>query len=257
MHLSDAINKGQLSAYQRWEMTSFEEKPIPTLAPAPAPVIRRPPPPPPVSPEEIALIKEQAREEGYAQGLEESHQIGYETGLTEGQQELQLQQDAFGMLAKQFVATRRVADQVLAQDILDFALHLSRAMFKQALNIDRTLIIPLIEHAIASMPSIQQPAQLFLHPHDAELVRHKLGSDLTAAGWSIQHDLHLHPGDCRIETAKNQLDASLATRWEQLTAALGRDIHWLSSSEKTSGTERTNPARTSEKGINDGVNDSV
>ena len=240
MRLSDSINKGHLSAYQRWEMTSFEEKPIPVVDPTP--VMRAPLPR--VSAQEIAQIKEQARQEGYATGLEESHQIGYDAGLLDGQEALQLQQDTFEMLTKQFIATRRTADQVLAQDVLDFALHFTQAMLKHALIIDPALVIPIIQHAITTLPSIQQPAQLFLHPDDAHLVRHKIGSELSASGWSILNEGQLHRGDCRIETANNQINATLRTRWDQLIAPLGCDTSWLSSSTRTVVDQATDAAAT-------------
>jgi flagellar assembly protein FliH len=34
-------------------------------------------------------------------------------------------------------------------------------------------------------------------------------------------------GGCRIETASNQIDATIGTRWDRITAALGKDTDWL------------------------------
>ncbi len=222
MHLSDAIDKGRLSAYQRWEMTSFEDKPPPLPPPPPPP----PPPQPKITLAEIALIKENARQEGYAKGLEEGQQLGFDTGLAEGQEAVTLQLNAIEAIAVQFSTARKQADILMAQDVLDVALHLAKAMLQQALAVNPELLLPVVQHAIAAMPSVQQPAQLFLCPADAGLVRNAMGAELQKAGWAICSDTHMQTGDCRIETAKNQIDASLATRWKDLTAALARDITW-------------------------------
>jgi flagellar assembly protein FliH len=39
--------------------------------------------------------------------------------------------------------------------------------------------------------------------------------------------MHCSNGSCRVETANNQIDASLPTRWKRLAAALGKDSDWL------------------------------
>ena len=72
---SAAIPKEQLSAYQRWEMASFDDKPIgpsDTIESLTVPLEL------PVLPtaEEITTILENARLEGYALGLEEGRQTG-------------------------------------------------------------------------------------------------------------------------------------------------------------------------------------
>jgi flagellar assembly protein FliH len=46
-------------------------------------------------------------------------------------------------------------------------------------------------------------------------------------GWKIADDRQLEPGSCRIETANNQIDASLPTRWQRLAASLGKESDWL------------------------------
>jgi len=46
-------------------------------------------------------------------------------------------------------------------------------------------------------------------------------------GWHLTDDAQLAPGSCRVETANNQIDASLPTRWQRLMASLGKDSDWL------------------------------
>jgi flagellar assembly protein FliH len=55
-----------------------------------------------------------------------------------------------------------------------------------------------------------------------------MDDELTKAGWRVAEDMHLEPGGCRIETASNQIDASLGNRWERMAASLSQESGWLS-----------------------------
>jgi len=230
MLLSDQISKGKLSAYQRWEMTSFEDD-APAKKPSAGGAGGRPSTPtaPQVTPatqKEIEQLKLAAQKEGFAKGFEEGHQVGLKTGQEEAQQVLQQELGDFLKISTQFNSSLQQAEHLVAQDILDLAMDLSKAMMKSALAINPELVIPIIEQAIAALPSVQQPAQLFLHPKDATLVKNKIGAELTKTGWVIATDGRLKQGDCRIETMRNQINASLGARWQQLSEALGRNNNW-------------------------------
>ena len=216
MLLSDPIAKGKLSAYQRWEMTSFDER-VPEVTRVSAENVAA------TNKIELDRLKLKAQKEGFAKGYEEGHQLGVGTG----QKDMQLELAAFQKVSAQFNASIQQAEQIVAQEVLDLALDIAKAMLKSSLNINPELIIPIVEQAIASLPSVQQPAQLFLHPSDAELVKNKIGTELAETGWVVVADPHLNPGDCRIETLQNQINGSLQSRWQQLTTALGRDNRWM------------------------------
>ena len=215
MPLSDSTAKGRLSAYQRWEMTSFEED-------KPASVSR-------VSAESIAAAKSEmekirlkAQKEGFTKGFEE----GYQAGLNNGQNEMQQYLNTFLQVSTQFNSAVQQADQIVAQEVLDLALDLAKAMLKNTLVTNPEIIIPIVQQAIASLPSMQQPAQIMLNPKDAVLVKNQIGAELDETGWVVVPDPHMNQGDCRIETPKNQINASMQSRWKQLSDALGRDNRW-------------------------------
>ena len=211
--LSDTDAKGKLSAYQRWEMNSFEE----------------PEAKPKVAAESIAALKSEmekirlkSQKEGFNKGFEEGHQAGLNTGLNEMQQQLA----AFLKVSTEFNVALQQAEHRVAEDVLDLALDLAKSMLKNALTINPELVIPIVEQAIASLPSVQQPAQIFLNPKDAALVKNQIGEELSKSGWVIVADPHMTAGDCRVETLRNQINASMQTRWQQLSDALGRNNAW-------------------------------
>lgn len=220
--MSDSIAKGKLSAYQRWEMTSFDETAPVKTATTSAAAARLDT----ISQQEIDQIRLAAQKEGFAKGFEEGHHTGLQTGQQEGQQALQQELNAFLLISTQFNSSLQQAEHLVAQDILDLSLDLAKAMIKSALAINPELIIPIIEQAIASLPSVQQPAQLFLNPKDAALVKKNIGAELEKTGWVIIHEAHMKIGDCRIETMKNQINGALGARWKQLSEALGRENNW-------------------------------
>jgi flagellar assembly protein FliH len=221
MPSSDSEAKGRLSAYQRWEMTSFDENR--PSAGQPGEARSR------VSAESIAAAKSEmekirlrSQKEGFNKGFEEGHQAGLTAGLNEMQQQL----TAIAEVGNQFGTALKQAETVLSQEVLDLALDLAKAMLKSALEIDPALVIPIVEQAIASLPTVQQPAQVFLSTKDAALVKNQIGAELARTGWSVVADPHLRQGDCRVETARNQINATMQTRWQQLSEALGRNNHW-------------------------------
>jgi len=212
---SAVIPKEQMSAFQRWELASFNERP--------------PAPEQPARPgiEEIAAIREAARIKGHEEGRTDGWAAGHAAGLAQGRADVAAETARLRQLAETFGADLARADEVIARQTLELALDLARAMLKTALPVRPELLLPIVSEAIHYLPALQQPAVLYLHPDDVELVRARIGDELDKAGWRIAAEAQLERGGCRVETASNQIDASLPTRWQRLTAALGQESEWL------------------------------
>jgi flagellar assembly protein FliH len=222
------VPKEQLSAYQRWEMTSFGDD-------RPSTIAKRKPVIPMPTAEEVARIKVEAKMKGMSEGKQSGYAEGYAEGLAQGRaqalaaghaqtaQELVFLQQ----LSSSFAAAVTAADETIARDMLNLALDLSRAMLKTALAVRPELIIALIRDAVDHLPNLQQPAQLHLHPDDLLLVQEHIGDELSKAGWRLLEDPHLERGGCLIDTAGNHVDATTTTRWKRLAAALGNDTGWM------------------------------
>lgn len=169
--------------------------------------------------EQITAIQEQARQEGYAGGHAE--------GLAAGRAEAARETARLRELADAFTAELRQADEIVSQQILDLSMDFSRALLRSALTIQPELVIPIVKEAVRYLPVLQQPALLFLHPDDARLVKDQIGDELDKMGWQIAGDIQLVRGGCRVETGSNQIDATLPTRWQRLSAALSKNSDWL------------------------------
>ncbi|WP_322403727.1 flagellar assembly protein FliH [Massilia luteola] len=240
-----AISKEFQSAYQRWEMTSFGDERPSTLAQraaeaekvaaAAAAARAYEPPPQPAVPmptvDEIEAIRASAHEEGYAEGLDagqaEGHAAGYEEGLALGRAEAAEELDHLRQLATTFGDAVTQADDTISNDVLELALHLARGMVRTAFEVKPDLILPVVREAIDYLPNLQQPALLMLHPEDALIVKSGIGQDLDKSGWRIVEDDGIARGGCRVDTASNQIDAQIGSRWQRLTHALGKNLDWL------------------------------
>jgi flagellar assembly protein FliH len=209
---SCVISSTDQPACTPWEMTSFEVDPHPVSNAAYAGVTL-----PTI--EQITAIEEQARQEGYA--------MGHAEGLADGRKQAALETDRLHSLADTFSTEVRMADETISQHVLDLSIDLARALLKSALAIRPELVIPIVKEAVRYLPVLHQPALLYLNPDDAVLVKERIGDELTKMGWQLTDDAMLDPGSCRVETANNQIDASLPTRWQRLTAALSKNSDWL------------------------------
>lgn len=215
MSNSNVLPKERQTAYQRWELASFNE--AHSAAPADsAPVIDLA--------AQIAGAREEARTTGYSAGFEAGRAAGLATGRAEAAQELmRLQQ-----IAANFSAEASRAHESVAEDLLELALDIAKAMLKTTLEIRPEIVLPIVCAAIRYLPAVQQPATLFLHPNDVALIKERMGEEMAKGGWRVAEDAQIERGGCRIETASNQVDATAATRWQRIATALGEESDWLS-----------------------------
>lgn len=209
MAAPNVIPKEELSAYERWELNSFD-----------APGARGP----------ISLTT--------ASQVEKIHQQarldGYQAGLKEGSKRARTEVERLAALAKAFSAEAAELDQHLAQQVLDVALGVARQMLRGALDVRPDLILPVIHEAIRSLPVLGDERRLRLHPQDAALARELAGESLRIAGWTIVDDTAIARGGCLVTTTHGEVDATLDARWRRIVGTLGRDGGWLGKDEEKS-----------------------
>ena len=197
------ITKEQLTAFERWELASFDLHPDSKRRSSVA---------------ELEAIRQQAYDEGCAQGRD----TGYAAGITQARTEaaqihvlLQNLQDALNQV-----------DEQLAQSLLDLSLEIARKMVGENLQVKPEVILKVVSDAISGLPHFNQNAHLILHSDDAELVRKQMGEQLSHAGWKIFTDTQIRRGGCRVETLHSQVDATVEARWKRVVESIGQDKSW-------------------------------
>ena len=215
--MSDTIAKGRLTAYQRWELPTFD------IAQEVIPSAKLP------TAAEVEQIHQQAHEEGYQAGYAEGAQKARDEEQ-KARNEEQTARDETQRLAGIIEAMDKElqhVDQQVAQNLLDLSMEIAKQLLRQALKVKPELLLSVVSEAIGELPHFSQHAHLILHPSDAELVRSKMGEQLDHTGWKIFEDAQLERGGCRIETAHSEIDASLDTRWKRIVSSIGQDSSWL------------------------------
>lgn len=214
--MSSVIPKEKLTAFQRWEMTSFGDL-RPSQIEKAAEVEK-------ISQAELLAIREQAKNEAYAEAYKEAYALGYQEGRTVGEQELREQATQvlanLNELKDSFKEQLSKAHNEIGHDFVSLAVSLASAMTKHKFAYESDAIVEIVKESIDMLPAIHQPAQIHLHPDDLYLLKEFMGNELEKDGWRLIPDQHLSRGGCRIETAQNLIDASYETRWSRLIDAL-------------------------------------
>jgi flagellar assembly protein FliH len=239
------MSKDTQGAFKRWEMTSFgderpsslaariqaEERAAAIAASAAAAAYADAEPAVPAmqfpTAAELEALRDGARDDGFAEGLEEGRAAGRAEALEAGRAEVALEVETLRAIAATFSGAVTAADETIAADVLDLALHLARSMVRTAFTVRPELIIPIVREAIDYLPVLQQPAILALNPEDIEIVRAALADELDKGGWRVVADPQVGRGGCKVDTASNQIDAQASARWSRLSHALGKNVEWL------------------------------
>lgn len=208
MSSSPLIPREKLSAYQRWELHTFDlpgdAQPPTRTAPAPT---------------DEAAQRESLRRSAYDSG----HAEGLRAGALKAADDARCLRELLATLAQQ----SRDINQQLADDLLGLALKVARQLVRQSLTVHPELIMPLLKDALARMSGASAQLTLTLHPADAALVRHHLAAQIESENWHIVEDAAMQRGGAVLQTATSQVDATLGTRWHHLTATLGLDDKWI------------------------------
>lgn len=234
------IPKEKLTAYERWEVAAFDEaermaramRDAEAAAPvAVAAVDEVTAPPPTVAPvvDEVALaaIRQQAFDEGRAEGLARGFDEGRAEGLASGEAQAKLESARIGALARNFALSIDASEAGLADAVLQLSLDLAAQVMCTAIQIKPDVIMPVVREAIAALSNPHGHPSLLINPDDAEIVRKHLGEQLSHTGWRIFEDPQIPRGGCRIENGGAEIDATLTTRWRRVIETLGQQTDWL------------------------------
>lgn len=211
MASSPLIPKEQLSAYQRWELGSFD---TPT---APGP--ERP------AGETAEQIAKRAREDGFRAG----HREGLEAGRREALAQVAPRAAHMDQLLAALQTDLARLDRELATEIVELGLAVARNVVGVTIEARPEIVQTAVEDALRQMAHNYGPVHLTVNPADAGLVRELLQAAARTPGWSLKEDAGMSRGGCRVETAGGDVDATIEGRWHRTTAALGQPLDWIES----------------------------
>ena len=200
-----AASKERRTAYQRWELDSFD---TPAAAGARGAVVLP-------TAAQLESLRRQAQEEGYAKG--------YREGRAQVVAEAQRLQQIMLALAQDM----QRFDQGVADDLLGLVLTISKQVLRQAIKLKPEVILAVVNDVLAQLPSSHQRARLVLHPEDAALVRANLGEQLQQSNWEIIASAEIARSGCRVEAPECEIDATLERRWQRVVEGMGGENVWI------------------------------
>lgn len=176
----------------------------------------------------LAQLQMQAHEQGYTAGMNEGRQLGHQQGYEEGKAqgleqglEQSRQQQApvharMQQLVSEFQNTLDALDSVIASRLMQMALEAARQVIGHTPAVDNSALIKQIQGLLQQEPLFSGKPQLRVHPDDLQRVEEMLGATLSLHGWRLRGDPSLHHGGCKVSADEGDLDASVATRWQEL-----------------------------------------
>jgi flagellar assembly protein FliH len=202
----------KLSAWERWEMASFDEA---------RPAVSRPPASP--GPAAAAVVLPTASE--IEQIHKQSQEQGYQAGYAEGAAKARAEAANLAGLVRQLDEALVNIDREVAAELLALSVEIARLVIGQTLAVHPEAILDVVHAALAELP--HQHAAIHLHPDDALLVRTHMGEQLTHTGHRILDDAQVARGGCIIESGGSQVDGALATRWRRVLESMGTPSEWI------------------------------
>ncbi|MBK6631494.1 MAG: flagellar assembly protein FliH [Betaproteobacteria bacterium] len=207
--MSSAVIPGEkLTAWQRWELGSFDQKKAAPNGMPKAAVAGSLP-----TASDVERIHNDAHKQGYAAGYEE------------GTARVRIEALRLHTLVGQLDAALGEFDQQVTEELLRLSLEIARQVVRQTIAAKPTMILDVVREALTQLP--HQHAAIYLHPEDASLVRSYLGDQLAHLGHRIFEETGLARGGLRMEAGGSHLDASVATRWRRIIEGMGAAGDWI------------------------------
>lgn len=186
--------------------------------------------------QQLAIIKQQAKEQAYQEGFnlgkEEGfnigQQAGYEQGYAIGQQEgkaaIEQQLNAEKLkavetitnLVSHFHAAINQIDDLIVPQLLDLALVAAQKTVGTISKVKQKQLMHTIKTLIDEGSMIIKSASLHLHPDDLLWIEPLLQDEIKQYHWQLVADTNVELGDCKIWTDTNQVDASNACHWQMM-----------------------------------------
>jgi len=173
---------------------------------------------------------EALRQEAFAQGFEQ----GRTHAVVEAQRQMadfvtQQGQGAGQQMARLFEqaqAQLALAEQTLAQGVLEIACELARQVLRRELATDPNSLQPVLREALGLLMADGKSTVVRLNPSDRDTLANGAPNELASLALTLVADPSITPGGCVIESAGTVVDATVQKRWLRAIGTLGLTMPW-------------------------------
>lgn len=163
---------------------------------------------------ELEAIQQAAREEGYAQGLQE----GRNAAATTLRQKLAALEHIFSTL---HAPLEKLDDEVM-RELTQLSATVAMQLIQRELSLQPDMVADCVRRAIERVPMGDDRLRVHVHPEDAALLDELRALEDIDRPWRVIGDATMTRGGCRVETAVSSVNATLEARLGTLLeAALG------------------------------------
>ena len=194
--MSKIIRSEDLSDCETWLLPEVKREGIPRSRP--------------VTARQLEEIQNQARQEGFQQGLQE----GRDAGLKELRVQIQVLEKMLGSLDKPL----EQLDETVEQQLVQLAMLVARQLVRRELKAEPEQVIGVVREALAALPVAARNVRLALHPDDAALIRNAMSVGEGRQQLQLVEDPVQTRGGCRVLTETSQIDASVEARLNAVIA---------------------------------------
>lgn len=190
----------------------------------------------PLTAEEIEQIRQDAYDEGFAQGktdgfvkgeeeglqqghekgLEQGHEQGYQAGLQQGQHEVNNLISRWNQLTHQLYHPIEKVDKVVEKQLLNLAVTLAESVIRQESKSNADVLLNVLHEAVSSLPFNTEYAEIHMHPDDIALLREVYDDEaLIEQKWILKEEPGYQLGDVIVMTPNSLIDRTVKQRMRQ------------------------------------------
>ncbi len=157
--------------------------------------------------------------EGWQQ---EARQEGYDDGLRQAQQETNELKQRLLQLINFLEAPLQAMNEEVEEQLHQLAVTLAQQLVRREIRNDPGEIIGLIRESLPLLPANSRNIRVHLHPEDAELLRSTLQMDQheEEQSWQLLEDPTITRGGCQIKADKSVINLTLEKRLQALAASV-------------------------------------
>jgi flagellar assembly protein FliH len=165
------------------------------------------------TPENIEATQQQILE----QLKEEARLQGYNEGLAQAKEAIELQQKALAEMAQNLLKPMQLLDNALIKDVVKTIVWVSTACIGIELSLHPEKLQALLELIKEELPSIKGNKTLHMHPLDVEWICREIPEEaFPGLRTLLVGDTELNRGDFVLNSDYNAIDGTLSTRLGQL-----------------------------------------
>lgn len=164
--------------------------------------------------------------EGLAAGIKEGRDQGFQAGHAEGGDLSKKEAEQLRTLVSACAKSLTTIESDVGQALINLAISIAQQVVRSTLEANPEKILGTVRDILYMENGQDRALQLRVHPEDLQLIREHLADEPSSAKWRLIADETILRGGCTAETILGNIDATLQTRWQRVTSALGLPRAW-------------------------------